>query len=822
VRLRGEIFCKGGRERADGAAGGLGRGAIAGAFEAGGSVNRSRLTGTDRPDMAEVTLTKFDPRSKMVCPFPLKAESGSRTRTMIEKIRRVRSFGSYVDFDWPTALCQFKRFNVFYGWNYSGKTMLSRILRCFESKTMHPDFPMAQAQIDCAGGASYQLVALDAPLEIRVFNSDFVRDNLKFETGSAAPVLILGALDIAKQEELDAKKKDREQMSKSKGDAKKELDQIEASSEKALTAKARDAIKIPLSVPGYDRTSFLPRVLECMIAPEKHLLDDEAVSKLTAQYVSKEKKDTLATIIPALTPLDLLRKKAADALAKSVTGRRIARLEHSPAAERWVDTGRPLHEKGEICLFCGQPLPPNLMDSLKEHFSSEYDLLMNELADLSKAIEAAGREQLNLPHATELYPEQVTGYTSEKECVERLANERRLSLEKLSEAAEAKRSKAFAPLECPQVEDTDASIAEHIANINELIEIHNKRTSEFEQTRRAAFLKLEMHAAASFVIEQDYATQALVDEKLRSQIEEANKKSNELDGEILSLELETSEAARGAERINDLLKAYFGKEEIRIVVSEAKQFQILRDGRIAKNLSEGEKTAIAFAYFVTRIQDGRKSLPETIVVIDDPVSSLDANHLFHTYALIKNEVGCCGQLLLLTHNFEFFNLIKEWAHDEEGGKIAEYEKWRDWSAFHVARADSGASRIEKIPPELMRFKSEYHYLFGELYRFSSDPTGAFDRLFSLPNVVRRFMEAFGGIMIPKSQGLNKKMSQLFNDPVERECVWKFINQYSHQTTVTRSLTIPDAGECGAVVNACLNAVRTWDADYYRDLESEVQ
>jgi wobble nucleotide-excising tRNase len=740
---------------------------------------------------------------------------------MIEKIRRIRSFGSYVDFDWPTALCQFKRFNVFYGWNYSGKTMLSRIFRCFESKTTHPDFPLAQAQIDCVGGISHQLTTPDTPLEIRVFNGDFVRENLRFDAGSATPVLILGSADMAKQAELESKKKDRDEIKNLKEDREKELSQIETSLERALTAKARDAIKIALSVPNYDKTSFLPKVLECMIAPEEHLLQDEAISKLTAQYISKEKKDGLTAITLGLRSLELLRMKVANALAKSVTGQRIPRLQQDSAAERWVDSGRPLHEKKEICLFCGQPLPRNLMDLLKEHFSAEYDLLMTELADLTTAVGEAAKARINLPHATEFYPELATDYTYEKDHVERLLQERRSSLEKLSEAVEAKRSKAFTPLECPQIEDPDASIAEHVDKINELIKLHNKRTSEFEQTRQAAFLKLEMYAAANFVIEQDYGNSTLAAEELRSQIEGASKKLEQLDGEILALESETSEAARGAGRINDLLKAYFGKEEIKIVVSEARQFQILRDGQIAKNLSEGEKTAIAFAYYITRIQDGRSPLSETIVVIDDPVSSLDANHLFFTYALMRNEIGDCKQLFLFTHNFELFNLIKEWARDEEGGKITEYEKWKDWCAFHIARADSGASRIERIPPELIRFNSEYLYLFSELHRFSSDPKGTFDRLFTLPNVVRRFMEAFGGIMIPKSQGLHKKMSRLFNDPVERERVWKFINQYSHQTTVIRSLTIPDASECKAVVNACLNAVRSWDADYYRDLESEV-
>ena len=65
------------------------------------------------------------------------------------------------------------------------------------------------------------------------------------------------------------------------------------------------------------------------------------------------------------------------------------------------------------------------------------------------------------------------------------------------------------------------------------------------------------------------------------------------------------------------------------------------------------------------------------------------------------------------------------------------------------------------------------------------------------------------------------MGRFFPDPVERERVWKFINYYSHNTTITRSLTIPDTSECKAVVHACLKAVSEWDAQYYADLESEV-
>jgi hypothetical protein len=65
------------------------------------------------------------------------------------------------------------------------------------------------------------------------------------------------------------------------------------------------------------------------------------------------------------------------------------------------------------------------------------------------------------------------------------------------------------------------------------------------------------------------------------------------------------------------------------------------------------------------------------------------------------------------------------------------------------------------------------------------------------------------------------MERLFPDEVVRERVWKFINHYSQNTTVTRSLAIPDTSECKAVVRACLNAVRGWSPSHFVDLETEV-
>ena len=256
-------------------------------------------------------------------------------------------------------------------------------------------------------------------------------------------------------------------------------------------------------------------------------------------------------------------------------------------------------------------------------------------------------------------------------------------------------------------------------------------------------------------------------------------------------------------------------------MSADKRFQIVRTGVVAKNLSEGEKTAIAFAYFITRVRDGRHPLADTRVVVDDPISSLDANHLFNTYALIKTQLAGCRQLFVFTHSFEFYSLLREWVAEDEKDTKKPQADWKKWGVFLVKRTDAGTAALVEIPKELLKFRSEYHYLFSTLYCYANGGAGNFDCLLSLPNVVRRFMEAFGGIMIPLSTGLKGKMARLFPDEVVRERVWKFINYYSHNTTITRSLTIPDTSECYSVVQACLKAVRDWDPEYFRDLETEV-
>jgi wobble nucleotide-excising tRNase len=446
---------------------------------------------------------------------------------------------------------------------------------------------------------------------------------------------------------------------------------------------------------------------------------------------------------------------------------------------------------------------------------------MSELSGVAKAIQAAQKEKITLNHKADFYPELSEQFAFEKSKLDRLLITRTSTLIHLEAAVIEKQSKAFTSLESPEVDDPTELITSSVAAVNRIVAEHNNRTAEFDKKRLEALTKLEKHYAALFIHEEKYHELLKQITDLKSTVTGQIKKLGELAGEIRVLEQAVSEAAKGAERINELLAAYFGKDDLRVMVSAEKRFQIVRRDVVAKNLSEGEKTAIAFAYFITRVQDGRHPLADTRVLIDDPISSLDSNHLFNTYALIKTQLVACRQLFISTHSFEFYNLIRDWMSDDKEDTKKPQSEWKKWGIYYIKRADDGKSFLEEIPKELLRFKSEYHYLFSTLYHFDKTGAADFGCLLSLPNIVRRFMEAFGGIMIPRWAGLHGKMSRLFKDEIERERVWKFINHYSHNTTITRSLTIPDTSECKAVVQACLKAVRDWNAEYFTDLEAEV-
>ncbi|EQD57031.1 hypothetical protein B1A_11283, partial [mine drainage metagenome] len=120
--------------------------------------------------------------------------------------------------------------------------------------------------------------------------------------------------------------------------------------------------------------------------------------------------------------------------------------------------------------------------------------------------------------------------------------------------------------------------------------------------------------------------------------------------QIDELEVQVRQHRRPAEELTREVAAYLGRDELRFEV-EQNGYRITRGDHPATHLSDGERTAIAFLYFLKSLQDTDFDMATGIVVIDDPVSSLDANSLFSAFGFMKQRTATAGQLFVLTHNF---------------------------------------------------------------------------------------------------------------------------------------------------------------------------
>ncbi len=122
---------------------------------------------------------------------------------MITKFSMIKNLAVFQNFIWDSELrdegnnvIPFKPINILYGRNYSGKTTLSRVVRALETGVISDKYDNPEFTIsfnDCNDTNQTNLTSHGK--KIRVFNRDFIRENLKFIINpdeSVVPFAILG------------------------------------------------------------------------------------------------------------------------------------------------------------------------------------------------------------------------------------------------------------------------------------------------------------------------------------------------------------------------------------------------------------------------------------------------------------------------------------------------------------------------------------------------------------------------------------------------------------------------------------------------------
>lgn len=316
--------------------------------------------------------------------------------------------------------------------------------------------------------------------------------------------------------------------------------------------------------------------------------------------------------------------------------------------------------------------------------------------------------------------------------------------------------------------------------VSALIDDHNKKTEGFAVVKDAAKTAVEDHYL--FSIKADVAGfEAKIGEEdaLIKQNVEGDKGAGvvalaTLEAAIAERKSQISNAHKAGEELTNLLQTFLGRSEL-VFESGNHGYRVKRNDKDAKRLSEGERTAIAFIYFIVQLKDQEFDLAEGVVVIDDPVSSLDSSSVYQAFAFLKNAVKDAKQVFLLTHNFSFLRLLIDWLqHDPTAKK-------KNKMYMLVCRNDAAGRRSTIVPLDqaLIDHPTEYHFLFKTLAKFKGDGTIA--ECYHIPNVTRKVLETFLDFFVPGKNSLYVKLSQVAFDENKKTAIYKYANDNSHFT-----------------------------------------
>ena len=709
---------------------------------------------------------------------------------MITALKKVKGLGVFRDFNASPGLPELKRFNIIYGENGSGKTTLSRLFRAIEDGS-HSEY--AELQFTVATEAGDIGLGDKCARKVRVFNSDFVEASLgQFDT-PIKHILIVGEENKALADEIGVEQatlnertqrvqtltRDLEKLDKDKG---KVYSSIATTIGEAISGTTQRRYRKPDAEKAYAAmTAFEVLSDEKLDAHKATVRQDqaEAVGEIAVPLVATgsppkgENPVVLAANLPAVANGLTLRTAQSGALA---------RLSQLPDVALWVEEGRALHQQhgSDRCEYCDQVIPGDRLKSLADHFSAEDQALKSDIEavidDATNVI--AALESAILPSKAELYSELRVPFEAASKAFAEHRNALISSLREISSGLGAKLGSRSTSYEL-KVEVPSDAFSRALTDLNEIIKQHNKKTADFVKAKAAA----EAAIVASFLSTiradvQDYEKRisegmAEVARLTNGHYSLADKRGLEALAEsIRTKRARISSEHAGAEQMTQHLSDFLGRTELKFE-SDAEGYRVTRRGKPARRLSEGEKTAIAFLYFIVQLAEDF-DVAEGVVVIDDPISSLDSSAIFQAFAYLKNAVKDAKQVFLLTHNFDFLKLVLNWLS---------YPKVRKQSTFLMLVCAEGQNgrdaEVKPLDDLLVQHPTEYHYLFKMLHLYKSDGTIA--TCYHMPNIARKVLETFLEFHVPSNGSTLEKLNETKFDENKKTAIYKFTNQMSHHT-----------------------------------------
>lgn len=600
----------------------------------------------------------------------------------ISEIAKLKNFAVFRDFSWDATIPDLKKFNLIYGWNKSGKTIFSRIFSaCEKRSTGFVQYPQnGEFEIKTENGTVIKHSdCQNCTLQIKVFNEDFIDENVSFDPSNPSnPIVYVSEEDIESSKKLKELRDKALKLTEKLEAVQKEKTRCETAETKFRIATANNIkttvgnLKVRDKYYDYDK-STIKLVIENIGIDNFVKLDNKDFDKykkiINSEAKQKQNSFSKYTISfsfsdKTISSFSDINRESRQLLDKKVIAETIERLKDDPDLNAWAQHGFELHKKKkekDRCLFCQNKLDEGFLTSLSKHFNKDYENLQNDITVFIKELANLKKEKFAEKN-NDLYADLQSDYQKQAKNLNKIIEKLNAWIDEITKKLQEKFNNPLSSVKAlKEAEDFTSSCNKVVEDLEKIISNHNTRVDNHDQEVKAAKETLEKHLIAIAIEQQNYKK---IEEDFENSVtseKEVREEFDENDENIKKLEKETSNIGRALQKINKHLEEFFGRKEIHLELDNGKKGYIIkRNGDIARNLSKGEKNAIAFSYFIVKTQEKGFKVKNGIIFIDDPISSFDSNFIYHCFSLIKNHFKEATQLFISTHNFEFFNLIKDW------------------------------------------------------------------------------------------------------------------------------------------------------------------
>lgn len=717
---------------------------------------------------------------------------------MIGQIRVVKNLGRFTSWEHPTDdTLRFRRLTLLFARNGAGKTTLARILA--SSGNGDGADLLRHHTLDAAALPEVVLIAdgggvrrfdghrWDGPTrDVRVFDREFVEANVYVgrrphkEQRAGLLEIALGSQDVSRKKELDELAATLRRVT---ADIKPHAATIRTAAEAARLTEEEFLTLEPVTNADEDRRQV--DEAERIAITSTELLRRPVPSEFMAMpgVDVEHLKRLLATGVRRLSD------EAEAAVRAHLQGRLVGR------GELWLREGLR-HDDQQTCPYCGQDTDGvELLRHYRVRFDTAWDQLLTDVETARKAADQLDEWWAALKRTGGSNVRAFEAWSDMPDLPKPIFDSvrRRVELDIMQKAVrdllEEKRTRLAEVIEAtPRLENVAASIA----GLGSAVDEYNSQVRSALATIRA-----RCEAAGSLSVEAARRNRELFEARLlrhSDRIREAARNRDELIRERASVDRAkvAAEARLKAEsqmRLESFariinrhladLGADFGIERLltergggsagaqfhlKVRLTEEDERRLLvagKDGeeKFARVLSDGDRSTLALAVFLASL-DG-VDLSESILVFDDPMTSLDLRRCEATAEKITKLANGARQVLVFSHHGPFLaQVARDWLR--HGGERA-----------HLAEVvlEHGARQIRKWSSE-DHVTNEHVRRWEEIHSYVVDPARDPDAR-HIHGEIRAFLEGYARFRWPDlfdtpNQPLEPVLNRLKEDTSLRE------------------------------------------------------